>query len=410
MRLFDIIKEKLGFDDDDDELDFGDGMTFDEYEEEMEDVEKITDGLKRAPLKRNDINILDYRERELYIRNKCEQMKAASEDLEGQKHEYERVTQQLADLDEIGALTLTRFSELVRLAKRIENIEEEEKKYKRPLSKITESQYRDMASKEKEIPKIIKKMQDEENHQMSIKRDLNLLEGEKAALAYQRREERRKAANSKAWVVVCSLVSVLAAALLFILQSALGFDVRIGYYIIIAFFCLSLTGVFVSFKNAQDAQVSAEKKINRAITLQNSVKIKYVNATNLIDFYYSKYNVNNSYELNYMWEKYQEEKAARKHTDEVAARIEKARKDLIDELRNYKLNDPATFVYRTELLTDEDVMQDVRRKLIIQRKKLKQGMDFNNYSLDMAKQAIESVVTEYPKFAKEVLAIVDQYE
>jgi hypothetical protein len=190
----------------------------------------------------------------------------------------------------------------------------------------------------------------------------------------------------------------------------LKFDVRMGYYVVMAFFCMALTGVCVTFKNAQDSQVSTERKINRAITLQNSVKIKYVNATNLIDFYYTKYNVNSSYELSYMWEKYLEEKAARNHSEEIAVKIEAARKDLIKELNNYRLNDAAMFVYRTELLTDEEVMQNVRRRLIIQRKKIKQGMDLNNYSIDMCRDQIEAVVREYPKFSGEVMAIVKQYE
>ena len=410
MGLIDLIKEKLGFDDEDDEeLDFGVGM-LPEDEEEDEDVEQLTDKLRRMPVKRADINILDYRERELFIRDRCEQMRAAADDIAGQRLEYDKVTQQLADIDEVCALSLSAFSELKRLAKRIEKIQEDEKKYERPLSKITESQYRDMERREKEIPEIIKKMQVEENHQMTIKRDLNLLEGEKGALAYQRREEKRRAANAKALAFICTLVSVMAAALLFVLHTTLKFDVRLGYYVVMAFFCMALTGVCVSFKNAQDSQVSTERKINRAITLQNSVKIKYVNATNLIDFYYTKYNVNNSYELSYMWEKYLEEKAARSHSEEVAKKIENARKELFKELNKYPLNDASMFVYRTELLTEDELMQNVRRKLIIQRKKLKQGMDLNNYSLDMCRDQIEAVVQEYPKYSGEIMAIMKQYE
>ena len=166
----------------------------------------------------------------------------------------------------------------------------------------------------------------------------------------------------------------------------------------------------VSDKNAQDDQVKTEKKINRAITLQNSVKIKYVNTTNLIDYYYSKYNVNNSYELNYMWEKYLEEKAARSHSEDVALKLETARKELMAVLRNYKLNDPAMFIYQPSILTDEEVLTDVRRNLILRRKKLKKGMDFNQYSLETSKKEIEDLVREFPRFSGEILAIVEEYE
>ena len=407
MRILDFLLDKLGFiDDEDDGLDFGIGMQMEE-----ENVEQIAEEVfRKEPVRRADINVLDYRERDMYVRDKCEQMKAANDDLEGQKQEYQRITQQLADIDEICALSLSQYTELERAARKIRNIEEQEKKYVRPLTKITEAQYREMERMEDEIPEALKKMRREEEYQMTVKRDLNLLEGEKGALAYQRKEEKARASNARALLFICTFVSVLAAALLFALQVTLKFDVRIGYYIVLAFFGISLTAVCVTYRNAQESQLKTERKINRAITLQNSVKIKYVNATNLIDYYYSKYNVNNSYELNYMWEKYLEEKKARHHSEEVALRFEEARRELSLLLSNYRLNDPAALIYNPAILTEEEVMQDVRRGLIMRRKKLKKGMDFNAYSLETSKKEIENLVREHPKFSKEILAIVSQYE
>ncbi|MCR4806329.1 MAG: hypothetical protein K5857_01510 [Lachnospiraceae bacterium] len=411
MQILDWVLEKLGFiDEDDDELDFGVGMREEEEEDVEQIAEQITEGIRQAPIRRADINILDYRERDMYVRDKCEQMKAANEDMDNQKLEYKRVTEQLADLDEVNALSITQFTELERAAKKIDVIEKEEEKYVRPLTKITEAQYREMERLENEIPDAIRKIKKEEDHQMTVKRDLNLLEGEKGALAYQRKEDRRKAANAKALLFICTFVSVLAALLLFALQVTLSFDVRLGYYAVLAFFGVALTSAFVTYRNAQYDQVKTEKKINRAINLQNSVKIKYVNVTNLIDYYYSKYNVNNSYELNYMWEKYLEEKAARNHSEEVALKLEAARKELAAVLRNYRLNDPAMFIYRPAILTEDEVMTELRRNLILRRNKLKKGIDFNMYSLETSRKEIEDLVREYPKFSREILAIVSQYE
>ena len=111
-----------------------------------------------------------------------------------------------------------------------------------------------------------------------------------------------------------------------------------------------------------------------------------------------------------MWEKYIEEKAARNHSEEVAIKLEAARKELMAILRNYKLNDPAMFIYQPSILTEEEVRTDVRRSLILRRKKLKKGMDFNQYSLETSKKEIEDLIREYPKFSMEILAIVETYE
>ena len=407
MKIIDFIKKKLGFDEDDYYDEFGDQF---EVQLDFDDEsEPIADVIKRAPVKRADINILDYRERDMYVRDRCEQMQLASEEIESQKKEYQKITERLADFDEINSLPPHNYRELVVAAKRIIKVEEEERDYVRPTSKITDSQYREMERLEADLPSIIKKIRKEEDYQMTVKRDLNLLEGEKGALAYQRKEEKTKAANSKAAAVICVFVSVMAACLLLALQITLSFEVRLGYYIILAFLSLSLMGISVTYRNSIESQAKTEKKINRAINLQNSVKIKYVNTTNLIDFYYAKYNINNSYELSYMFEKYIEEKNARNHSEEMAKKLESARKELANLLRQYRINDVSLFVYEPYILADEDEMSDVRKKLIIQRQKLKKGMDFNSYSLEMGKAEIEELVRQYPKFSKEILAIVSQY-
>ncbi len=404
MRIIDYIKKKLGFVEDSFESEFEVNL------ETGENAENITEVLKHSAIRRADINVLDYKEREMYVRDKCDQMKNAAEEIKREKVEYQKVIERLSDIDELSALPSNNFSGIIRSAKKILQIEQDEENYVRPTSKITDSQYREMERMENEIPGIIKKIKDEEDYQMKVKRDLNLLEGEKGALAYQRREEKEKAGNCKALAFVFVFVSVMAALLLALLHFSLDFEVVLGYYIVLTFLCISMVIICVTYKNAIDSQAKTERKINRAITLQNSVKIKYVNATNLIDYYYSKYKINNSYELSYMWEKYNEEKNARNHSEEIAQKLDDARKELAKNLRTYNINDIALFVFQPYLLTDEMALAEIRKNLIIQRQKLKKGIDFNTFSLESSKREIEDLVREYPKFNKEILAIVSQYE
>ena len=112
----------------------------------------------------------------------------------------------------------------------------------------------------------------------------------------------------------------------------------------------------------------------------------------------------------YCWEKYNEEKNARNHSEEIAQKLDDARKELAKNLRTYNINDIALFVFQPYLLTDEMALAEIRKNLIIQRQKLKKGIDFNTFSLESSKREIEDLVREYPKFNKEILAIVSQYE
>lgn len=404
FHLLRFIKEKLGFEEEEED-DFSLGL------EEGEDAKSVQDVLRRSSKRRSDLNVLDYRERERYIRDCCEQMTASSREVESQKAEYQLVTERLTDLEELCALPATSRNEIKRLAMKIVQIEEDEAAYERPVSKITEAQYREMERMEDEIPQLLERLQKNEEYQMAVRRDLNLLEGEKGALAFQRKEEGEKAANAKTFAVMIVFATVLTVCLLIVLKASLPrMDVKLGYFIMAATAAAALTVVSVVYRSAQDNQTRAEKKLNRVITLQNTVKVKYVNITNLIDYTYTKYKVNNSYELSYMWEKYLEEKEARSHTETVALKMEQARKELLFVLGRYHMKEPAVWIYQPGVLIYEDELKEMRHSLIIQRQRLRKGIDFNLYNLEDSKKEIEQIVKDYPQYAREILAVVSLYE
>jgi len=402
MSVFSWIKEKLGFGEYD----------FDDIELNMggDSAESIVEALSKSSKKRRSININDRAAREEYVRECCEMMSTASKDVEKQKAEYQQVLSALADLDELDSLPMAEKTLVKTKAKKIVKIEDEEEEYVRPQRKITEAQYRRMEKLEDDIPDILKKMKEDEQYQMLVRRDLNLLEGEKGALAYQRKEDRAKIRNARTWALIVLFASIMAAALLFVLNKTMRVDIQMGLVIVAAALALALTGIFVSFENAQQGVARTNRKINKTINLQNTVKIKYVNITNVLDYNYAKYGILNSYELGYMWEKFQEEKASRLHDTDVAERLEEARRELYQILRQYHINDPSRIAYEPRIITDTAEMENTRRDLNVQRQRLRKGIDFEVFNLENAKSELESLVKEYPQYAKEILAVVDQYE
>ncbi|MFT3984306.1 MAG: hypothetical protein QM697_10395 [Lachnospiraceae bacterium] len=404
FHLFRFIKEKLGFTEEEED-DFSLGL------KEGEDARSVPDVLQHSTKRRRDLNVLDYRERESYIRGCCEQMTSSSKEVESQKTEYQLVTERLTDLEELSALPASNRNEIKKLAMKIVQIETDEASYERPVSKITEAQYREIERMEDEIPQILERLKKNEEYQMAVRRDLNLLEGEKGALAFQHKEENQKAAGAKTFAIIIVFAAVLVVCLLIVLKASLPrMDVKLAYFIMAAIAAAALTVVSVLYRSAQDNQTRAEKKLNRIITLQNTVKVKYVNITNLIDYTYTKYKVNNSYELNYIWEKYLEEKEARSHTEKVAQKMEQARKELLLLLGRYHIKEPALWIYQPGVMIYEDELKEMRHSLIVQRQRLRKGIDFNLYNLEDSKKEIEHVVKDYPQYAREILAIVSQYE
>lgn len=402
MGFITWIKDILGFGEDD----------FDDIEINYtsESAESLMESLARASKKRRTLNMNDKSQREQYVREYCDMMAIASKDVEAQKIEYQQVTERLADLEEIDKLPTTDKSQVRIRAKKVINIEQEDSNYARPAKKITESQYREMERLADEIPDVIKKMKADEEYQMVVRRDLNLLEGEKGAVAYQRKEERGKARSAKNLAFIAIFGAVMAAALMFVLNRAMNVKVDMGWIILAGAFAVTITAAFVMYQNAQSGIAASNRKLNKAISVQNRVKIKYVNITNVLDYNYAKYGVMNSYELSYVWDKYNEEKRAREHDSDITERMEEARRELYQMLKHYHINDPSVWVYQPGILVYDEEAKDIRKQLIVQRQRLKKGIDFEMYNLETAKKELESLVREYPKYAEDIIGIVGEYE
>ncbi len=402
MKVFDWLKDILGFG----EYDFDDI----EINYASESAESLMESLANASKKRRTLNMNDKSQRDQYVREYCDMMAVASKDVDAQKIEYQQVTERLADLEEFEKLPVTDKSQVRIRANKIIKIEEEDNRYTRPAKKITEAQYREMERLASEIPDILKKMKEDEEYQMVVRRDLNLLEGEKGAVAYQRKEERGRAQSARNIAFIAIFGAVMAAALMFVLNQAMHVKVDLGWIILAGAFAVALTASFVMYQNAQTAIASANRKLNKAISLQNTVKIKYVNITNVLDYNYAKYGVMNSYELAYIWEKYNEEKEAREHDTDISERLEEARRELYMMLKHYHINDPSLWVYQPGVLVYDTEAKDIRKQLIVQRQRLKKGIDFEMYNLETAKKELESLVREYPKYAEDIIEIVGEYE
>lgn len=380
-----------------------------EYDFELEQ-ESMDEVLQRDTLRRADLDVNDYKERERYVRACCEQMVDASAEVDIAKQEYQLITNQLTDIEEIDSLPPQERELITMIAKKITSVEKEHAGYKRPAIKITDEQYRHMEAVEDSVEEAITKIKKDEEYQMTVRKDLHLLEGEKASLSFARRDLKNANANAKSWAIITVFATALAFCLLAILQYSLYLEVKAGYLITMGVAAIALTAAFTRYQSTAYDQKRTEKQLNRAIVLQNRAKIRYVNVTNVLDYNYSKYHISNAYELEYMWEKFQEERDAREHSEKIVQKMDESGKELVRVLRQYRVKDPTLWVHQAQALTNPKEMVEIRHSLIIQRQRLRKRIDFNNFNMEQAKEEIEDLVKKYPKYAREILAIVSQYE
>lgn len=360
---------------------------------------------------RDDLEIKDTRQRQEYVKGCLEQIADASKELENLQFEYNMVTSYLKDMEEIEALPEEEKEELEKCARRIEELEERQSGYKTRANRMSDVRYHQIERMEEEIQEGYEKLAQAEEYQELIKRDLKKLDGEKHAYLFRRSELQRNIEDTRSMTIVCTVAVIICILLLMALQFGFRWNTKLGYFAAAAVGAIAITGIFLKYNDSVKELGQVENGIGRIIRLQNTVKIRYVNNTHLLDYLYLKYNVSSAGELGKSWQQYQEEKAERHNYQMAERELDQCQKELLHVLRRYQVKDPMIWLHQTAAILDKKEMVEIRHNLIIRRQSLRKRMDYNKEVIAGKAQAeIKDLVENYPEYAKEILGIVGQYE
>lgn len=357
-----------------------------------------------------EVNFADEEQRSRYITNCLEQMAEAAKEINQLNGEYSLVTSYLTDMEEIEALPGETREELDQVAGRLMSLEKERQRYLDKKNRMRDSDYYRMRKQEDEIQEGIAKLKEAEQYNGLVKKDLKRLDGERHAYDYRRRELVTIQTNLRGMAVIfiCALVACLV--MLAVLQFGFEMDAFVGYFITILAGAVALTVVCVKYIDADKEIQTVEKAISKLIQLQNKVKIRYVNNTNLLEYLCMKYNTDSASKLEKRWEYYQEEKEARKQFAEAEAKVEYYQKELVKKLSEFRISDPGRWVNQVAALLDSREMVEIRHDLILRRQALRQQLEYNNNVAQTARNEIMSVVQEHPEWGAEIMDMVDKYD
>lgn len=348
-------------------------------------------------------------QRDKYIRSLVEQVRDASTELDKLSAEYNIVTAMLKDMDEIDALPMSEKVELQDSARNILYYEEEAKDYEAKRSAITDAQFRSMERFEENMPKACEDMEEAERYKGLIKDDLRKLEGEKHAYLYRQDELRTDIGNLRGMTIICVFAAVLCMVMLLVLQFGFEMDTQVGYIITCLTAALVITFLYIRYTDATKELKKVEKGINRLILLQNTVKIRYVNNTNLLDYLYTKYNTKSSKELKRVWEMYEIERDQRQQAELNEKELTFYQAELLHKLRKYQLNDVYAWLHNPLAILEHNEMVELRHAHILQRQKLRARMDYNKRLAKEGQDELKEFVRQYPEYANEALNMVERY-
>ncbi len=307
----------------------------------------------------------------------CEQMIDAAREFEDAKNEYDVVTAYLNDIQTMENFEEKDKNALYEIAANVSKLNKTRKDFLKTESKISDSQYAQMQELEDEMPKAIRRFSDNEKFLATISKDLKLLEGEKTEISIVKEEAYSRLKQLRILSFVTAGVFLLAVVFCVLLRIMI--DMQTSLILLIAAFFSVAAGsyIFLKYQSCLAEIHKCDINMNHVVALENRVKIKYVNMKNTVDYTSEKYHVKNSYELTYVYEKYQEAVREKERFKKTNDELEYYNKMLVSFLEKKKFYDARIWLNYANAIVDKKEMVELKHELLIRRQRLRGRMEYN---------------------------------
>ncbi len=354
-------------------------------------------------------NIEDAATREAFYKECSDLIDEAVLQSEQAKNEYALVTTYLSDVQKIETLSGNGKAEVEAAAKSLLALEKEKERIRTKEPSISEVQKGFFSLHEEEIPKTIKWLREEEEYQREIEGRMKFLGGEKAAYQMEQEECLDRNEFLKKFMIGISVGVVVLLVLFFYIGGETGKDLRVPFLLtVIIAILFAMYVVVATRKNIYNMKV-AEIKRNKVITIENKIKLRYVNCTWGIEYAYEKYHTSSSMHLETMWKEYLRIRAEEEANRKNERQQEVHRSAIVGELRRVGVVDTGVWVLQPQALIDKNEMVEVRHSLNVRRQKLREHIDYNMKQKEKNEMAIVSFVKEHPEYADEVKVLLERY-
>lgn len=378
-----------------------------EQEKVIENTESV---IEEIDLKEQESFVAVNRsDRQRFVRECCETAMENDRQIEEAKKEYENITSHLSDIQKIDRISGDERKELIDICKNIVNLVNERNRYKNRELTITEAQMRKFEPYEDTLVDEIKKMYGAETYQKAIEKDIENLNKEKQKLYDEQHEIFEKQGSLKAMAKGLALMIISLFVLFIVIYYALEVDMTLPYLGTILLAAISATVIFTeSNKNRRDIVLNG-RKVNKAISLMNRVKIKYVNNVNMMGYNREKYGVKDARDFEGKWNEYckmkEYERRFRENTDKLNFNSE----NLVDLLRQNSIVDCDIWISQAMAIVDEREMVEIRHELNQGRQRMRERIEYNEKVKSDTVKQIDELIKQYPDQQSELLDIVKKY-
>lgn len=349
---------------------------------------------------------VDPRELEHYILDRCEQMIENTKQLDVVKDEYYDVVGCLNDLQAIEDMPKPQWKELKESAAHMVRISRQQEEYLADSRKLSKEQFMRMREHEGELPDILRRMKENETYDAMVRRDMGYLEGEKNEWVEKKRKLKKEEKVLKTLSMFLLGIFITLCVILLFLQFGFGVGVKLPFLAVVCACAICGVAVFVRLQNGRRDYRAADKNLNYAVALLNKVKVKYVNTANALDYTGGKFQVKNSYELEYQWGQYREALKRQENLKKLNVELEQAKKQLGFHMNKGLLNNPDFWASRPELLLDKQEQLLFKQELYNREEKLRRSIEKSAAEIRGAKSEVERIISRRPDVAPEITEIL----
>lgn len=364
-----------------------------------ERFEEINEGVLLEEDKKNGRKV------EQYAIERLEQIIEVTKEIDEEKSEYRVVTAYLNDIHTIGGLPEKDRAAITDVAQNIVNLDRARQEFLHAEKKISDVQYTAIQQEENTVPNTIKRLKSNEAYQETLEKDMKYLVRERDEWLFYKEElliEEKKLQNH---IRLVSGLGIASGILLLIYQFITEAEMELAWTVFLFVMAAGICTLALKLMNAERDYKRATKNADRAIQLLNTVKLKYVNVTNAVDYCREKFQVNSAGEFNRIWEAYLEAVKQREKFEINNDDLRYYNNRLIRMLSEYRLYDAKVWIPQALALVDHHEMVEVTHRLNERRQKIRGRIE---KSMDVIKGHIEDLEKLIPDLSPEVAAHVQE--
>lgn len=297
----------------------------------------------------------------------CEQLIDVSYHLEDSRREYALVTDYLTDIQRIEDFPSDLTNEVVGLSRKIDMLENDRKTYMKSEELLTMEEFELMQQYEDDAIDTVKKLYEMEGRDSLLVNDMSHLEGEKEDLNYMLDYYRAGAFRVRG-IVVTTLIAYIGAIFIMLAVSMSSKSSVLVYVLSVSLVAMIIFAAsYLRYATIKQDQKLDVAKMNRAVSLLNKVKVKYINNLNAMEYIYKKYEVNSAKELERKYENYEQMcRDALKYT-RTSNNLNVYIEELIAVLERAGVNDASVWTKQVGALIDKHEMNQIKRSLMERR-------------------------------------------